>query len=231
MHNTFTPIFVAHATVGSFMLVSGAVAMAARKGGSAHRIAGKIYAVATTLVGVTGFTIAVQKNNQFLIATSIFVLYMMATGYRSLYLKQLYKVVKAQQMDWAIMAAAGAAALFLMGTGGMGLLHGNYSGSVSFVFGFICMTFVFRDFKKFTKGPDDKMHWLYNHISGMAGSYIGAITAFLAVNAGFFGNTFNLFVWLGPTVVGVPWIVYTVRKYKKKKEAAKGLRVKIGAME
>lgn len=215
MHNDFNLLFYTHAIAGTAMLVSGMGAIASRKGGKVHRTSGKVYAVSTTVVAVTGFVIAMQKGNDFLLATSIFVMYMMGSAYRSLYLKQLHKNVRAAPLDWAIIGGASLAAAYLLYIGVSGISNGNNGGIVPIVFGSICLVFVVRDYRKFTKGPVDKKHWLYNHISGMVGSYIAGVTAFLAVNAGFFSNEFLLAVWLGPTVVGTPYIVYMIRKYKR----------------
>lgn len=217
MQNTMTPLLISHAGAGAVMLLSGLVAMTTRKGQRSHRASGKVYATATAVVGVTGFAIAIIKSNQFLIATSIFVLYMMVSAYRSLYLKKLHLHVRAAPIDKAILTGAAIGALYLLLLGIRGLFAGHSSGIVPLVFGGLCAAFTIRDIKKYTKGPSDKMHWLYNHISGMVGSYIAGITAFLAVNAGYFTNDFVLWVWLGPTVVGTPYIIYNIRKYRNKK--------------
>ncbi len=227
MHNEFNALLITHASAGAVMLLSGLGAIAGKKGQSLHRITGKTYAIATALVAITGFTIAVHTSNQFLIGTSIFVAYMMVSAYRSLYLKQLHRVKKAAPADIVILVAAAAASVYLLWMGAMGLSHGNTASVVPLVFGSICTSFVVRDIRKFVKGPADKKHWLYNHIAGMIGSYIAGVTAFLAVNAGYFTNDFSLLVWLGPTVIGAPYIIYQIRKYKVKKVAADALKVKI----
>ncbi|MEO8087456.1 MAG: hypothetical protein ABI763_11580 [Bacteroidota bacterium] len=67
MQNEMSPMLITHATAGSVMLLSGLVAITAKKANRYHRTAGKIYLVAATLVSVTGFIIAIQKSNQFLI--------------------------------------------------------------------------------------------------------------------------------------------------------------------
>jgi hypothetical protein len=228
MQNTMTPLLLAHATAGSVMLLSGVVAMAAKKANKYHRVAGKIYLVVATVVAVTGFAIAAQKNNQFLIATSVFVMYMVMTGYRSLYLKQLHREVKAQVIDWLIIAFAsvGALGLFILGT--KAIIRGNFGGLVPLIFGLIAASFIRRDVLKFVKGPVDKKHWLNNHISGMVGSYIAGFTAFLAVNAGFISNSFSPVLWLLPSAIGTPLIIYWIRKYgSQTDDQAKHMGLKI----
>lgn len=216
MQNQLTPLFAAHIAAGSVMLTSGLVAICAHKADNYHRIAGKIYVYAAILIALTGFAIAVQKSNLFLIATSPFVLYMVLSGYRSLYLKRLYKEKKAEPIDWLLVAFAALTSFGLLLFGGYSLANGNKSGIVPLVFGILCARFLYRDVSKFVKGPADAKHWLYNHISGMLGSYIAGLTAFLAVNAPLFTKGFSLIVWLGPTIIGVPLIVYIIGKYKAK---------------
>lgn len=228
MQNPLTPLFITHASAGCIMLLSGLVAMAAKKVNKYHRVSGKIYFGATSLVAITGFTIALEKNNHFLLATSIFVMYMVVSGYRSLYLKQLYKEVKAQPIDWLIIVFALIGTLGLLILGALTIMSGNKSGYVPLVFGVISGAFVRRDILKFTKGPVEQKHWLYNHIRGMVGSYIAGLTAFLAVNAGFISHNFSLLVWLAPSAIGTPLIIFWVNKYKaKSNDLSKELGLKI----
>lgn len=216
MQNQLTPMLAAHIAAGSVMLPSGLVAILARKANKYHRRAGKIYLYAAIMVALTGFAVAIQKTNYFLIAVSPFVLYMVLTGYRSLYLKTLYKEKKAETIDWILIAFAAITSVSLISFGAWSWLHNSRGGIVPLVFGIICSRFTYRDIEKFTKGPADAKHWLYNHIAGMAGSYIAGTTAFLAVNAPLLTKHFSLVVWLMPTAIGTPLIIYTIRKYKSK---------------
>lgn len=63
-------------------------------------------------------------------------------------------------------------------------------------------------------------HWLLFHISGMGGSYIALVTAFLIVQA---GTDASLIVWLIPTIIGTPiisWVNYQVAVGKRPKGRA-----------
>ncbi|HEX8743438.1 MAG TPA: DUF2306 domain-containing protein [Thermoleophilaceae bacterium] len=53
--------------------------------------------------------------------------------------------------------------------------------------------------------------WLKRHIGGMCGSYIALVTALLVVNAG----RSLLIVWLLPTIVGSPIIVWLINEVDK----------------
>jgi len=59
------------------------------------------------------------------------------------------------------------------------------------------------------------MFWWFDHMRGMIASYIAAMTAFSAVNlTHWFGPAW--WVWLWPTIVGVPAIAFWTAYYKKK---------------
>jgi hypothetical protein len=75
----------------------------------------------------------------------------------------------------------------------------------------------------FVRPSPEKMNWWFVHLQGMIGSYIAAMTAFSAVNLShWFGAAW--WVWLWPTMVGVPaiaiWTAYYKRKFAPKAKAA-----------
>jgi len=89
-------------------------------------------------------------------------------------------------------------------------------GLVSIVFGTIGTILGARRIYQFLHPPQDRMFWWYEHFQGMMGSYIAAWTAFSAVTLSrYFGNG-NWFVWLWPTMVGVPAVALTRSYYEKK---------------
>ena len=59
-------------------------------------------------------------------------------------------------------------------------------------------------------------NWLTVHISGMAGSYIGIITAVLVVNGTeipFLNQIPSLLLWFVPTIIGTPFIIMVNKRY------------------
>jgi|SRR5690625_624626 len=57
--------------------------------------------------------------------------------------------------------------------------------------------------------------WLSMHIGGMAGSYIGIITAVLVVNGAnipLINQIPSLLLWFIPTIIGTPIIIFVVNK-------------------
>jgi hypothetical protein len=88
-------------------------------------------------------------------------------------------------------------------------------GIVGVVFGFIGMALAFGQLKSFVVKPTEKMFWWYTHLGNMIASYIAAWSAFSVVTlTRVIGN--HWYVWLWPTMVGVPAIVLTTAYYKRK---------------
>jgi hypothetical protein len=92
---------------------------------------------------------------------------------------------------------------------------GHAVSIVSVVFGFIGMRMGVGSLLSFLKPSKDKMFWWFDHMQGMIASYIAAMTAFSAVNLSrWFGAAW--WVWLWPTMLGVPMIFLWSRYYKRK---------------
>ena len=80
------------------------------------------------------------------------------------------------------------------------------------------------------KHVDHKLWWFYHHIGAMCGAFLAALTAFLvnAVGPHISQYSFSWTVWILPTIIGAPGIVFWIRYYKKQhgfyeeKEAMKG---------
>jgi hypothetical protein len=86
---------------------------------------------------------------------------------------------------------------------------------IPLVFGLIGSRSVYKNLMRFRNCPNDPTHWLQTHISGMIGSYIGAITAFL-VNQSAHIPIPDVVLWLAPTAILTPFIIFEIRKVKKK---------------
>ena len=65
-------------------------------------------------------------------------------------------------------------------------------------------------------GKFRKKGWLQMHIGGMAGSYIGIVTAVLVVNGGdipLMNQLPALLLWFIPTIIGTPLIIMVNKRY------------------
>jgi uncharacterized membrane protein len=213
-----------HIACGFTAFVCAPVALLTAKGGKTHRAWGKVYFWAMAGVAVTALILSFALPILFLAMVAVFSFYACFAAYRILYLKDLYKGGKPLALDWlaAIITVASSALLCLMGflrpaLMGVGVvtIAGHTVSIVSIVFGLIGIRLGLNSISDFLKPPTEKMFWWYSHMQGMIASYIAAMTAFSAVNLGpHFGAAW--WVWLWPTIVGVPAISIWTAYYKKK---------------
>jgi len=209
-------ILMIHIACGVTAFVCAPVALATVKGGPAHRRWGKIYFWAMAGVAATAMVLSVMLPIIFLALVAVFSFYAAYTAYRVLYLKKLATgETKPRWFDWAAGGVTFVASLALALLGALRPALVQNMGIVSIVFGLLGMRLGYGTLRMYWKPPTEKMFWWYQHMGGMIGSYIAAMTAFSSVNLGqFFGNAW--WVWLWPTMIGVPVIFFWTAKYKKK---------------
>jgi uncharacterized membrane protein len=207
-----------HIAAGFSAFFCAPVALLTLKGGKVHRRFGKYYFWLMAVVAATGAVIAVYRPIFFLAMIAVFSFYFAFRGYRVLFRKQ----GGPQAIDWlaailSLLASVGLVAIGVLKPAGVRMP----AASVSIVFGAIGIWIAGSDVFGFLRQPRDKNFWWYDHMSGMLGSYIGALSAFSAVNLRFIPMPWR---WLWPTILGVPvifvWIAYYHTKFDRKKEAA-----------
>lgn len=209
-------LLIAHIAGGVVSLLFGIVPMAVAKGNKTHRLFGNIFFAGMTVVFITGLSLSILKHLQFLLLISLFSYYLVANGYRNLYLKKLHMGQKPTWVDWAIIILSGLAMAYMVIWGSYLIYAGATNmGIITLVFGTIGSLGVIQNIKKFGKGPKRKTLWIEGHISGMIGGYIAAFTAFVVVNNDNYIGLPPLIAWLGPTAILVPLIIYWTNKYKK----------------
>ena len=89
----------------------------------------------------------------------------------------------------------------------------SFEAILPFVFGVLGTYGVYRNILKYIHGQTETMYWLKKHIGNMCGSYIGAITAF-TVNQSSHIPLNPIILWLGPTLIITPIIVFELKKIK-----------------
>jgi hypothetical protein len=213
-----------HIICGAVGFLCAPVALATAKGGRTHRRWGMVYFYAMAGVAVTALIMSIALPIVFLALVAVFSFYSAFAAYRVLYLKDLPRGGKAKVIDWAAGIFTFTASLALGALGivrpslvnfGVITLGHRRVGLVAIVFGFIGMRIAYAAMKDFLTPPKEKMFWWYAHMQGMLASYIAAWTAFSAVNLShWFGAAW--WVWLWPTMVGVPAITIWTIYYKKK---------------
>lgn len=193
-----------HVISGSLALITGFLSLATDKGGRVHRTSGKIFFFSMIVVAASAFVISVVKNISFLLAISVFSFYMNYTGYRALKNRE----VKYKWFDWLVVGLSVVTAFYMLSTGAIVLM----------VFGSLLLFLIFLNtriqFQREEKMIEAKRKRVLTHITNMTGTYIATTTAFLVVNINFVKPGWVL--WLLPTAIGTPIIIYFGRVWRKK---------------
>ncbi len=198
---------------GSFLLAP--IALATAKGGKQHRRWGMVYLWAMGGVAVTALPMALYRPVLFLAMVAVFSFYAAFSGYRVLKLKDLARGGHAQPVDWIAAAVTFCSSFLLAYFGIFRPRVVQHMGIVAVVFGVIGMLLALGQARTFIWKPKVKLFWLDTHISNFIGSYIAAWSAFSVVTLSqYLGNVW--YVWLWPTIIGVPASALTVAYYMRK---------------
>jgi hypothetical protein len=105
--------------------------------------------------------------------------------------------------------------LGLITLGIIGLMNpgDKFVAVIPLTFGLIGLRGVQQKTTLYRKGPKEKLFWMKFHVGNMIGSYIAAVTAFL-VNQSEYIPVHQVILWLGPTVLFVPLIMFEIKKVK-----------------
>ncbi len=214
-----------HAAAGTIALGVAPIAMVVHKGGLWHRRWGKIYFYSMVVVCSTAIFLAIAHPQNFWLAlVAVFSFHLVASGYRSLYLKKLHEGLKPAAIDLWLHGTAGVINGGLLIWGISHLLMGQKDAKAILfsVFGLIGSVMVFTNIQRFYNRKHDKREWFFGHISGMLGGYIATVSAFSAVNLTMIKPIW--LQWLWPTLIGAPLIALWSAHYRKR--FAKGTRVR-----
>jgi uncharacterized membrane protein len=204
-----------HVTAGATSFLLAPVALATAKGGKAHRRWGMVYLWAMGVVAATAVPMALYRPVLFLALVAVFSFYAAWSGYRVTKLKDLARGGSAQPIDWAAGIVTFCSSAALAGLAVFKPAAVQHMGVVAILFGIIGMRLAVGELWKFVHKPKEKMFWWYSHLGNMIASYIAAWTAFSVVTLPqIFGH--SMWLWLWPTMVGVPAIILTTGYYKRK---------------
>ena len=211
----FSVLLALHVAGGGLGLLAGTFVLLRRKGDRLHRRIGKLFSVGMIAAGVTSLLLAVLHPNTFLFIVGVFTLYLVGTGLRYNRLRGLKAEQRPATVDYLLTGAMAVFGLGFLGYGGYMLAQENSMGTVLLVFGVISLLMVAQDARNYRGRARSLKYWLLMHIARMTGGYIAAFTAFLAVNIDFFPRAVPGFiVWLAPTVLFVPLIVWYSRQVR-----------------
>jgi hypothetical protein len=156
------------------------------------------------VISATGAILALKINSIFMLSIAVLSFYLTYSGYRALGRKRSRKGSWFNSLDWAVTLLALAF--------GLGLIVRGFGDFLSLLFGMLtCSLSVIT--LRHLNGKRKKHDWLYDHVTGMCGSYIATFTAFALVNMRFLPP---VLVWILPMVVGTIGITLTNTFYRKR---------------
>lgn len=208
----FKIFLFAHIAAGSTALLTGLIALILKKKRGAHSKVGYVFQICMLIVALSAFVMAILHTSYFLFVVGVFSFYLTFTGYRSIIFMR--SITKPNWLDKAAMILSGGLMLavtikFLSQTA----FSLTGFSTIILVFDLIMMRLIIEDLSIFkAKKVITKNDWLVKHITRMIPAYIATTTAFLVVNVNY---KYPVVIWLAPTVLFVPVIIYYVKKYKK----------------
>ncbi|KTD65332.1 hypothetical protein [Legionella shakespearei] len=206
----FNILLVIHVLCGSSCMVFSIAAIATRKGGNKHRRYGRYFFYGMTGIFITAIPMALIKTNTFLLLIALFSYYLAYTGWR--YARRHESLIPVS--DWIVCLAMILASFIMIS---MGLWHFNLSNDDSLillVFGVLGAIFSLNDALLYYKGTIPRATRISKHLGAMLGGTIAVYTAFLVTNV-HYGPP--LMLWLSPTVIITPIIIYWTKKVENKK--------------
>jgi uncharacterized membrane protein len=220
-------ILAVHIAGGATALLSMVPPLVARKGGRVHVRAGWVFVSGMTVVSITAFILSAARflfdpqggpAGLFLFYIAILTAAGVSAGIRALRGKRR---TGPQAHPWDIGMAA------LLTATGLGMAaYGAVERMPLFIaFSAIGILNGVGQLRYWLRPPTSHMHWWYEHMSGMLGSCIAAVTAFLVNNASHLGlPRTSLIVWLGPAAIGgtatAVWTAYYRRRFERRRAAS-----------
>ena len=210
MYDILLPI---HIVAGFCSLFAAFGAILTKKGQTWHVRSGRVFFWGMAVVFVTALPMTLLRPNLFLFLVAIFSFHQALTGWRT-------ARNRTGQPAWidrtaaGVMTAAGAGMLIF---GSVLLVSGEMMGLVLLAFGGLGGSFGLHDWRQFRRTPLTGKQRIAVHLTRMLGGTIATVTAFVVTN---FQFSPPVVLWLAPTVVLVPLIVYWNRAILKSAKSA-----------
>ncbi|HNQ12661.1 MAG TPA: hypothetical protein PKH65_02960 [Bacteroidia bacterium] len=214
--NLYSIITFVHVAAGFIGLLSGLIAMLAKKGNKAHNISGLTYYYSMLISSLLAIGMTLIKLNVFLLLIGIFSLYMICTAKFAIEHWQAKSEKKPSAFKIHFANAVILTGLIMMGVAVYLFIQSNGIGFIFITFGIITAWMGLEDRIWYNKEEASKVKnkkWLIMHLGRMGGSYIAATTAFLVNNISFDPQ---FVVWLAPTAVGTILITRAANQWNKK---------------
>ena len=177
-YETLRPLLLwPHGLLGGGVLLSGAAAIATKKGSPTHVKAGKVFFWAMLAALAVALPLMILSRNVFLLGLTPLTAYLVIAGRRTVQRrKQGLKVLAPVDRWLAIGTAATCAGLVALGV--KGWLGGSDFGVVAVALGMVGVLKAGGDWKNRDVLPDRATKYIEEHIGYMMAAFIAATTAF-----------------------------------------------------
>lgn len=209
-----------HIAAGVIALATFLVPMVTAKGGKAHRRVGWVFVAAMAVIFFTGAPASLYRlatetrpgaraSASFLLFVTILSGASTWKGMRVLRFKGAGPNIRVIDLGVATLLGLGGAFTLYQGV--------VFKSPLLLFFGPLGLISAFGDVRYWLNPNKPKMHWFFEHMGGMIGSSIAALTAFAALGSRSLGfGSFGLIAWIGPTLVFVPISILMARHYRRK---------------
>ena len=217
MEQLFKIFLTLHIIGGTLGIACGTINIIRKKGDKIHRLIGKGFLYGMLTSGFMSLILASLHPNMFLFIIGVFTIFLVGTGHRYLLLRNLNSGQKPMLIDWILTFMMLISGFVFVGLGVNILFQNDIFGSIFILFGSVGLFFTRKDFKNYRGHIIIKNYWLIEHINRMIAGYIASLTALLVVNYSYFTAYIpTVLLWLLPTIIFVPFIIYWTQKYKVK---------------
>lgn len=205
MQTIFWLLLGIHIACGAISLCSAVGALFSKKGQTWHRRFGRFFFYGMTGVFVTAIPMAILHPSLFLFLIAFFSYYFAFTGWR--YAQNATGTPN--RIDWTVPVIMLLIALSMLFVG-LSLYHVNTTRAITLlVFGLIGLRLSIEDLRICRLGGVRGKQRILKHLTSMIAATIAAVTAFAVTN---FSMKPALVLWLGPTVLLVPVIIWWRRR-------------------
>ena len=210
---TYKIFLIIHILAGTISLLTGPLSIIVKKGGWAHRKAGIVFFYSMLAVSASALVLGTLHRIPFLFVVGIFSAYMNITGYRVLYQKQQGLLHQTTRFDYAVSLIMLLFSTYFFFYGAYLVYQKDTFGLVFVFFAQSSLRMLWQDWKLFKHKDIQPTTWLKLHIMRMVGTCVATFTAFAVVNS---SSQLSLVSWLLPAAIGVPVVLYWLRKIKPK---------------
>ena len=191
---------VIHGSIGVVCMVSGLLALLAKKRAGRHPKSGRVFSVSLALLFVAILPNLIVKQNAFLFGIGWLAVYAAIVGWRALLRFQKRIEPGPSTVDYTVSGLSVLSSAGLTAYGVWAFLEtGNTLALVCVGFGFLGLSLVKEERRRWKRPPSPKV-WLGVHIGMMMGAFSAAVTAFFAIQLSGKLGSLEWVVWVAPSV-------------------------------